>query len=378
MRPVTPRFLDAVRDSHGMAARARVVAPGLTGTNPGPLDAKGNPVNEVPIIAGDVKLDATADVRGSLDLTTPADWPDSTTDLLTPYGNELFVERGIAYGDGSIEWVSQGYFRIYDVDQDEAPDGVLRISGKDRMAGITDARPVAPRSFPAGASVGSVFDDLVGEVYPDAVIAYDFNAAATLFPDNHVMDDDRYKFLKDIADSFGKVMYWDYAGVLQVRTAPSPDKPVFDVTHGHGGVLVKLSRSLSRESIYNAVVATGEAPGENQPVRAVAYDLNPDSPTYWNGPFGKVPTFYSSTFITTTDQAATAARAKLERVIGLPYNVNFQAVPNVALEPLDPVRVSYSDSKPPESHVIDTLTIPLDAGSGMSATTRKQITGGIG
>jgi hypothetical protein len=377
MRPVEPRFLKAVRGSHRMAARARVIEPGSTGTNPGPLDDMGRPENEVPILAGDVKHDATAEIRATLDLTTRFEWPTSTSSLLTPYGNELFVERGIVFGDGT-EWVSQGYFRIYSMEQDEAPDREIRIVALDRMSGIIDAKPVSPRNFGAGDSVEFVFNTLVQEVFPDAVIEFDFSAGTTTFPTNHLMDDDRYGFLKDIVDSLGKVMYWDHEGILQVRSAPNPTVPVFEVNHGDDGVLVQMSRSLDREGVYNAVVATGEAPGEGPPVRAVAYDLNPLSATYWEGPFGKVPTEYSSTFITTNDQAATAARAKLERVIGLPYSVDFQMVPNVALEPLDPIRISYTDKRPPETHVIDSLTVPLVAEGVMGGTTREQIQGGMG
>ncbi|MFD4196616.1 DUF5047 domain-containing protein [Amycolatopsis thermoflava] len=375
MRPVSDRFLATVRGSHSMASRVRVVPPGLTGVNPGPLDAAGKPLHEIPILSGDVILNSTADIRGTLDLTTEFEWPADASGLLTPYGNELFVERGIVYGDGVTEWVGQGYYRLYDVDQKSAPNGPIKIAARDRMSGIIDARPLAPQEFGAGVSVQAIFDFLVGEVYPGAVILFDFDAAATTFPSSHVLEDDRYKFLKDIADSLGKVMFWDYAGRLRVQAAPDPTTPVFDVNHGRGGVVATVSRSLSRQAVYNAVVATGEAPGEAPPVRAVALDLNASSPTYWHGPFGKVPKFYSSTFITTVGQAQAAANAMLARQLGLPYNVDFSMVPNVALEPLDPIRLSYPDKS--EAHVIESLTIPLDAEGAMSATTREQIFGGI-
>lgn len=370
MRPVSDQFLATVRGSHQMASRARIVAPGQTGTDPSGL--------EIPIATGDVKLDSTAQIRGSLDLTTDADqWPATFTDPLTPYGNEIFVERGIVYGDGSTEWVSQGYYRIDEVGQDNAPNDKIAITGTDRMAGIVDARPLAPQQFGPGTSVSSVFNFLVGDVYPGAVIVFDFDAGSALFTAPHSLEDDRYKFLKDLADSYGKVMYWDYAGRLRVETAPSPTVPVFDVDCGPGGVVTKTTRSLTRKQVYNAVVATGEPVGETPPVRAVSLDLNPYSPTYWNGPFGKVPLFYSSTFLTTVDQCQAAADAMLARQLGVPYSVSFDAVPNVALEPLDPVSLTYDRGMTPEVHVIESLTIPLDAGAVMSATTKQQILGGV-
>lgn len=366
MRPVSDQFLETVRSSHQMAAHAWVVAPGQTGVEPDGI--------EIPIIAGDVKYDATADIRATLDLTThDADWVAALDDALTPYGNEIFVQRGVQYGDGSEELVSQGYYRIYSVDQQDAPKGSLQITARDRMSGIIDADPLAPMQFGDGTSVAAVFAYLIEEVYPGAVIVYDFDAGGTLFTSSHALEDDRYGFLKDIADSLGKVFYVDYAGRFRLETAPDPTAPVFDVTHGKGGVIAKVARSLNRDGVYNAIVATGEPAGEDPPVRGVALDLNPNSPTYWNGPFGKVPKFYSSTFLTTDDQCTTAAAAMLARQLGVPYSVNFDAVPNPALEPLDSVRVSYSDRQMPEVHVIDTLTIPLDSGTAMSATTKVQV-----
>src|SRR6267142_317239 len=372
MRPVTQRFLDSIRGSHAMRARARVIPAGLSGLNPGTLDSKGNPVNEIPIFSGDVKLDSTADVRGTLDMETTYAWPTSASGLLTPYGNEIYIERGVVFGDGVVEWVSQGYFRIYSVDQADAPDGPIQIGARDRMSGIIDFKPLAPRQFLAGTTVDAAFTALVGEVYPSAIIIYDFDATVTPFTSNHVMDSDRYAFLKDIVDSLGKVMYWDYQGRLQVKTAPNPANSVFTINHGKGGVMVNMSRSLDRADVFNAVVAKGEAPGEQQPVRAVAYDFNPKSPTYWDGPFGKVPTELTSSFITTTEQAQTAAQAKLDRSISVPYSVDFSLIPNPALEPLDPVLVSYTGKRPSETHVIQSLTVPLTAQEAMTGTTRQR------
>ncbi|HKS46357.1 MAG TPA: DUF5047 domain-containing protein [Amycolatopsis sp.] len=378
MRPVTPRFLTTVRGSHTAVARARVIPAGLSGTNPGPLTSTGAPLNEITILGGDVKLDATADIQGTLDLTTSAAWPDTAAGLITPFGNEIFVERGIAYGDGTIEWVSLGYYRIYTPEQDTVPGGPIHIVGRDRMSGIIDARPLAPKQYASGTSVQAVFQDLVLEVYPTATLVFDFDAAGTAVSSSHVLEDDRHKFLKDLADSLGKVMYWDYTGAFQVRTAPTTVVPVWAITHGRGGVLVRMSRSLTREGAYNAVVATGEPVGEAPPVRAVSLDLNPNSPTYWYGQFGKVPKFYSSSFLTTTDQCQAAADAMLARQLGVPYTLSLGAVPNCALEVRDPITVSYSDATAPETHVVETLTVPLVVTTPMEGTTKQQLVGGAG
>lgn len=365
MRPVSDAFLRTLRGSHRMDARATVVSGFPTGVNP--------TGEVVPIESGDVQFDASAKIRSTLDLAVPGTyWPDEPTDLLNPYGNEVFVERAVVLGGGQRVWVSQGYFRIESPEQDNAPDGLVRVAAKDRMAGIIDARLEAPIQFGPNTSVASVFTTLVLDVYPTAAIEYDFDAGAVTFPGNHLAEEDRHGFLAEIVRALGKVWFWDYRGVLRVEDAPSAAVPVWEVNAGEDGVLVTLSRERTREGIYNAVVAVGEAPGGGTPVRAVARDLNLASPTRWGGPFGKVPRYYSSPFITTTEQASTAAAAMQRRVLGLPYSVTFESVPNPALEPLDPVRITYSSRKRAEVHVIEKLTIPLTADRVLTASTRDQ------
>lgn len=374
MRPVSDRFLRVVRGSHKACFRATAVSGMQTGVNP--------TGTEIPILGGDVELDANADVRGTVDLTTDGSmWPDTATSLLAPYGNEVHIARGIEFGGGEREWVSQGYFRIYSSAQDDAPrKGPIRIAGRDRMSGIIDAKLTSPIQFPEDTSVQTVFDTLVGEVYPTAVVEFDFTATAVTFPGSHILEDDRYAFLLDVVKSLGKVMYWDYEGKLQVRDAPAPTigSVVFDVNHGADGVLVSMARTRSRDGVFNAVVVTGEAPGDEAAVRSVARDMNSSSPTYWLGPFGQVPRFYSSSFITTNEQAGVAASALLARNLGLPYHVDFTLVPNPALEPLDVVRVSFRDDAQVELHVLEKLTIPLTVEAAMSADTRERSLEDIG
>jgi hypothetical protein len=365
VRPVSAQFLNVIRGSHQVVVRVKVLTTFQTGVNP--------TGTEVAVIDGDVTLDATADVRGTVELTV--DGTNAFTrdpgGLLTPYGHELFVERGVIYGTGNRELVSQGYYRIYAVEQSGEPDSPIRLSGRDRMSGIVDGRLVAPVQFVAGTSIRTVFNTLVLEIYPTATITYDFNPDADTLQTNQVADEDRYAFLRDVVKSRGKVMYWDYAGVLRVTDPPNPSAIVFDVNAGANGVLVSLDRRIDRDGVYNAVVARGEAPtDQSEPVQALAVDNNPTSPTFWDGPFGKVPRFYQSPFITSSIQAGTAAAKILQQSIGLPYSVDFTAVPNVALEPLDPVRVTHEDGY--ENHIIQRLTIPLSVEQTMSASTREQ------
>lgn len=366
MRPVSDRFLRTVRGSHQATFEARVVAPGQTGIDPAGTS--------ITILGGDVEVNASAQTRSTLDLTTAGKgmWPNRGDSLLAPYGNEVFVRRGIKYGDGVTEWVSLGYFRLDTPEQDRVPDGPITLTGADRMAGIVDGRMLAPRPFPANTTYGTVVATLVGEIYPWATIEWDDSTDSQQIGRQVIAEEDRYEVLDDLVTSVGKVWWWDHRGVLVIKTPPAPTTPVWEVNHGASGVLVAMSRRLTREGVYNAVVATGEGADTAKPVRAVVVDNDRTSPTYFYGPFGKVPRFFSSPLITSNGQAALAAASMLTKQLGLPYAVDFSMVPNPALEPYDPVRVTYPGRS--EVHVLDRLTIPLTAEGALTASTREQTT----
>ncbi|MFC6156144.1 DUF5047 domain-containing protein [Kribbella jiaozuonensis] len=372
MRGVSDRFLKTLRGSHSAVFRARVCTSFQTGTNP--------TGTEIPILPGsDVQCASTADIRATLNLTTSASWPRRAGDLLAPYGNEIYVERGLSYGNGQTEFVGLGYFRINAPEQEETPNGPVEISGADRMAGIKDARFLTPRQFASSLTRGQLVSTLITEVYPSAVIEWDDTGVRDAAVGRTVLADrERFDTLRDLVTSLGKVGYFDHRGVFVVRTPPDVSgAPAWTIDAGANGVLVKMSRAITREGIYNVVVASGEATDTTPPVWAAVADLSPSSPTRYGGRFGPVPRFYSSPFITTTDQARSAASVLLRKSLGLPYQVALQSIANPALEPDDVLKVRYpsgtrSLSLKTEAHIIDTVTIPLDEETPVSLRTRKQ------
>jgi hypothetical protein len=348
-----------------MVARVRVCTTFQTGTAP--------TGTFIDITDGDVTLSAHDSIRSTVELVTPGAsmWPKPSKPLLFPYGNELFVERGVKYGNGSTEWVSLGYFRIQEPDQADAPLGPIRLSGRDRMAGIVDGRMMEPCQFTANLTYGAVVSQLVLQIYPSATIQWDSGSTDPIGRDL-IAETDRYGFLDELITGLGKIWYWDYRGILVITNQPTVASPVFDITAGANGVLCKLSRKITRTGVFNAIVATGEGADTSVPVRAVAIDNNPASPTYYYGPFGPVPDFISSPSITGDAQATAAAIAALTKQLGLRYEINFAAVPNPALEPWDAVRVRSAVSESVEFHTLERLTIPLTAAAPMTATTREQ------
>ena len=363
--PSTGALHRTLAGTHRVLVEARVLTSWQTGDDP-----QGT---QIPILGGDVRLDGTADILGSLIIETEGKgmWPRRASDLLAPFGNEIWVRRGVDLGP-SVDplWFPLGYFRIDTPEQPGSPHMPIRLTCTDRMAGIIEGELLAPREFAASRTYQSVFDELVQEIYPLAVVIFDDHGSEALGR-TVVAEQSRYRILRDLADSLGKRMYWDEQGFMRVEAAPDPASPVWDVFAGDGGVLIELDRAATRVGVFNAVVAIGEAADDDDPVRALAVDANPLSPTFFGGRFGRVPFFYASPLLTTAGQAAVAAASKLRRLIGLPYQVDFRSIVNPALRPYQPIRTRDRDGNR-ELHIVETLTIPLTAGVAMTATTREQ------
>ena len=371
MRPVSARFLETLRGSHTAVVRATVCSTYQTGTTP-----TGTVID---VIGGDVTSSAANLVRSTLQLVTKQAWPTHTTDPLVPYGQEIYVERGLQYGNGQREFVGLGYFRIDTIEQDSAPEGEITVSGQDRMAGLVDARFLAPRQFGSTMTRGQLVNVLVQEVYPSAVISWDDTGLRDGFIGRTVIEEiDRAQCLADFIKSLSKIGYFDHTGTYVIKTAPAIDgDPLWTIDAGEDGVLVELARTLTRERVYNAVVATGEAGDTTPPARGLAVNLDPDSPTYYLGPFGPVPEFFSSPFLTTNSQAGQAARSILRSKLGLPYSIQVDSVVNAAIEPYDVGAVKYPRSARNRSlltevHVVDQTKVPLDTTTAHQIQTREQ------
>jgi hypothetical protein len=364
---------DAISGSHQVITEAIVCTEYQTGTDP-----QGESIE---VLSGDVQYDETAEVWSTMSLTTDgldddlvSLFPRRADDLLAPYGNEVFLRYGIDIGP-EILWTSLGYFRLNDVEQPGASDDPIRLTGTDRWQSIVDGKLLAPRQYLATQSIAAVVYDLVLDVYPNAIVAWDDDDNQLPLGRTLVVEKDRAAALRDIATSRGKVCYFDGDGVLRFEAVPDPESIVWDIKAGANGVLVSSGRSVSRTGMYNAVVARGE--GTDTAAIGIAVDAGESSPTRWTGRFGKVPREYASPLILDAAGAYSAAAAILARSIGMPKSVNFGTVPNPTLRPRQAVRITQKDHNR-ERHIVSQVSIPLVAGQAMRGDTREQTLTRIG
>ncbi|MEH3055555.1 MAG: DUF5047 domain-containing protein [Patulibacter minatonensis] len=357
---VSQRFRDTVRQSHRVAHRAEIRRDGAL-------------IQVAGIVEGSVTLDQTAATRGQIDVDLAVDTVPTPTGPLSasaPYGNELYVWRGIQWTDGSSELVPLGVYRIDDTDADGAS---LRVSGQDRSARLIDARIEAAYQVSAGTQYGAAIVALLRDAWP--TMPYDsteFGGITTQAPQLAFAEgDDRWGRAQEMATSCGMDLWFDGTGTLRLTPVAGSSSPVAEIHEGATGVLVEAAARWSRAGTYNRVIATGENTAQDAPpVRGVATDDNPQSPTYYYGPFGRVPRFYSSPFLTTDAQCASAATAILNRQLGATKSVSFGSLVLPYLEPRDAVSIRRPRAGVDEVHVIDKLTIPLGVAGTMTGSTR--------
>jgi hypothetical protein len=149
MYPVSARFLEHISGTHHALVQARLLTTTQFGANPTGID--------LPILAGDVKLSATSDNKSTLEIVVPGDYRD----LVMPFGAEIWVARGIDYGDTTHEMVPLGYYRIDDLEQESAPYGPVRLSCSDRISQLKQNRVLYPFQVPEGYTHRTLFERLV-------------------------------------------------------------------------------------------------------------------------------------------------------------------------------------------------------------------------
>ena len=326
------------------------------------------------VVSGTVTpFDRTAAQRGRCvtltALSEPLLLPTATVAL--PYGAEVFVRRGIVHRDGTTEMMALGVYPV----QQSTRDGVTlvtQLSGIDRSQLVADARLEDDYAIAQGTNVATAIHDLIDAGVPGLEYAFT--------PTNYTTP--ALVFSAQAGSS------WDMRpGTWPPRSArscsstatacavlrPEPmffGTPVWTLSEGEGGLLVTAALSMDRSPAYNRVIATGENTGVGTVPRGVWTDTDPASPTNYFGPFGRKPRFYSSTFITTPDQAVSAATSIGSALKGVARSLDMTAVPNPALEPGDPVLIKRTALDINEVHLIDALTFSLGADGAMAASSR--------
>ena len=355
MYAVSDRFLDALRDGHNP-----IVEVVLFRTDGG--------TETLDITGGSVTVDRSQQCRRTCSVTS-ADVsliPRTPADKLNVYGAQLRISRGVQVGEYS-ELVPLGVFRIDEIGGD-IDSGPVTISGKSLECVVADDKFRAPYRA-SGTAVGAI-TALIQRSIPDAAIV-NLAVDAAIGPRTFDIEGDPWAAVTEIGTAIGAEVYADAGGTFVIAELPDllAVDPVWTVDAGENGVYIQANRGMSSDGVYNGWLVRGENTETNvAPVSALVTDGDPGSPTYWDGPYGHRPAFYSSSTITTTGAATAAGTLKLRASIAPNATADISSLPNPALEPGDVLRVVYPDGTK-ELHQVHSFPVDLGVGGAFTIQT---------
>ena len=369
MYPVTAGFVAAI------AAPAHVAQAGcdayLAGALVGPLAIAGGSVT------ADCRRSQTRDGALTCIVESEADCKTVYDRLVAP-GLELAPWRGIVV-DGDLERVPLGRFVVTSVDVARGESGFeVTANCADLSLRISRANWTEPLVIPAGTLLVEALATILEDRWPDVTLGFDAattdDALGTKAVYGAGSGSDPWADAVALAQSQGYTLEFDQAGAVILRDVSGIEwsTPVYQYARGAAAVIVDSARSADLTRLYNGVVASGEGSDVAAAVHGEAWDDDPNSPTYYLGPLGKVPYFYASPLLATDDQAEAAAASLLVKVKGRVETLAWSQVVNPALEPLDAVSVEQADGSL-VTYILDEVTTPLACTDAQGATARETV-----
>jgi hypothetical protein len=367
MYVISEAFRTALTKSHRIKTRCDVVR-------------NNNVLATLEVLTGFVRVDVNNDIwrRGTVRLTDPTGGlvPADAADLLAPYGNELKLYRGIAkeYLSGATadELVPLGVLRIADTTVYDSGDGLeIEINAYDRSRAVRRARFEDTYNILAGTNYAIAIQKLLTSRVPNLVFNF---PSTTITAPSMTWDpgDDPWNAANRLATDLGWVIYFDQNGICTAAavTDPTVSTPVWRYIEGEDAVFNYVSRRYNDEEVVNYWIVTGESTENAVPVRGVAYDDVPTSPTYV-GSYGRVVATFTDKGIKTAAQAQSVAQAKLNLSRGASEELSLNTIVNPAHEPLDVVEVQRAKSRVNGRYILDALTIPLEAEQALPVECRR-------
>lgn len=366
MYSATAAFRAAIVNSHTVIAKAEVWS----------SDQK---LSTLKIENGSVTVSAKNATRRICEVTLSTsraadnDVPDNDYDLLTPFGNELRLYRGIQYSDGTQEYIPLGVFVITDVAINDRADGVaIKVMGEDRSIIVSRSKWLEPYQMVSGTLETSI-TALLQSRYSDVQVSFPTTGITIgqviLGADKA---NDPWKDAVQICELVGYDLYFDVTGVVTMKPFPTLDGAVVVATYeeGNGTTITELDRTISTKETFNGVVYTVSGTQVTTPIKVTVWDEDSTSPTYRYGKFGQVPIFISSNLVQTTDAATTAATNLLYTYIGSQETINWNSLVDPTLDVQDVVYVKSVGAKVNRLVIIDALTVPLSPDAQMKADAR--------
>jgi len=336
---------------------------------------------DLPFVDGNVRATLNSRVARVLTLTLDRSWfpllangDVDTGGLLAPFGNRIRVFRGITYGNGTVASFPVFYGRIEQISM--AASGAMSLTGNDLAADVVDAQFETPQSSIPANTISVEFQRLVRDALADATFGDSDLTATKIAP--VAWQSDRAQALDDMSATVSMLWYPLADGSFVQRLTPwtNPGQAAqitladgARANPGENNMISDWTITVSRTSVYNSVVFTSERQDGSAPVYATVRDLDPDSPTYYLGDFGRKPLLIQNQTALTQTQCLTAAQSGLKAAKAVSQTWDpVSIVPDASLELGDLIAMLAEGAA--STQVISGFTLPLRETGDMSLSLR--------
>lgn len=388
MFPISDQFVEALRGNPRTYTVAHLYKLGIK-------------VMELLVSGGSITNDSTAATRRRCNLQIDVDDNEDLVPAksfymdkgLWPAGNEIQLYQIMDYRSlYSPEIVPIGRYRISKpvVTEDDTGRVTIQIEGFDRSRAIGRNRFTDAYAVARGVSYSEAIKDLIMNRYPHLVDG-DFvdwldtgggNDGPAYGSPGLTFEraEDPWDKIRKMTESFGGEVLFDGYGrpVLRMMSNPQYDEPVFDYVENEDATFTGIQRTLDDTDSYNGVVVTGQNSNNERPIRAEAWDTEPDSPTYYDpikptaSTYGPVPYFITSEYVKTAGQAQAAAQTNLAIQSGIIETVTFDGIANFAHESGDVIRIKRDRVGVDDNYVLESYSHDLGSAIKMSGKTRRR------
>jgi hypothetical protein len=277
---------------------------------------------------------------------------------------------------GSTLWVSQGILAIQESSvSDAGGEAITRLDGEDLARKLDDASLMAS----VGWATTDTLETKLAELVQAAVPYLTFQAEGTTHPAPQIVHERKASPLEILKESARSVGYEVFLRGYTVVWRPEPDlrssTPVCELAEGATWVEGELQ--LSRRDSHNAWTVVGRNPKASDAgeIVATAYDDDPASLTYWDGPFGHKPApDERNEQVDTQPKADAAVEALKLKNRGRSRAITVESWPCAVLEPGDAVTMRRGVLSIDEAALLDEIELGMSVKDRMNVVSRTKQT----
>jgi hypothetical protein len=416
MYPVSEQFRKAIRKPHKATLRCELWGRVRNANNKWEFKKQA----DLYPIDGVVDIDARRDITRSISLTIAENKnsnliPTNGWSALAPFGSEIWAWRGIeidiftplnyatlaqAYSAYNVlgavntyagvnkltrtnsvrEEVPLGKFIITEVAVRHATSGVeIDISGADRSLRVANNKWTSSTKFnqaELGAQLTSIVQNRDAYAEIGAVASTGVTSKKATFGTDG--ERDPWRDIVRVARASGYEAVFDANGKFTVFKYPDPVNalPVAQYAENKEAMVITMDRRWNTERTFNYIIVSWTSNSSSG--RSIAFDNDPASPTYYQGPFGTRVKYYSDSLTDSSAKASALAPVLLNKAKGAAEELEWTQIVDPSLEPSDAIALVNSGTGINSVYVLDRVSIPLTVDRPMTASTRviRSLNGG--